>query len=512
MTLHKPASRPVLGVVSDSKLNISNNNNSTSTASGEDFFASKSFLKHNAHSTPIRNKTHDANPMKRSASEALKGFDEDATNANVRRDALSDSDADDSPKLKRARLLKMKLKLAYFKVRTNQTDTPLHQLKFPSPLTDTEPQGPSISASIFHSKKVPKKRQASCSASSSVSSLAAASAHRTAIKGGQKKSIMDDVVTKKGAFANLKRFNREYHSNNGSSSNHDSASMQYNTVPSSAPPGILTFNHHFHFSHLNNGTAPSFVSSVTSPSKFAISAVDKKQVRLPPVPRLPGYPASNIFHISRNSLLDSQNNNGNTNSDTNQNTIGNQNSIATATTSTSTVHDFHDTTIEEKLEIEKEGNDTTILQNESTSTPLLRRRHSIDQMERNDPDLTILQSNNSVLMSTPVRQNGKQVKKPKPAAQAKAKAQTAPATGTNTTTNINTNSTTDFTTPSSKKRLPSLGESRNQKNENTNNSLKHNNSILKDEDETQLMSSPTRLLSTPSSIGAAKCLLQLAHR
>ncbi|GME99751.1 unnamed protein product [[Candida] boidinii] len=33
-----------------------------------------------------------------------------------------------------------------------------------------------------------------------------------------------------------------------------------------------------------------------------------------------------------------------------------------------------------------------------------------------------------------------------------------------------------------------------------------------DGDETQIMSSPTRLLSTPSSIGAARCLLQLAHR
>ncbi|CDK27018.1 unnamed protein product [Kuraishia capsulata CBS 1993] len=33
-----------------------------------------------------------------------------------------------------------------------------------------------------------------------------------------------------------------------------------------------------------------------------------------------------------------------------------------------------------------------------------------------------------------------------------------------------------------------------------------------DQDETQLMSSPSRLLSTPSSIGAAKCLLQLALR
>lgn len=502
MTLHKPASRPVLGVVSDSKLNISNNNNSNSNSTGEDFFASKSFLRHNAHSTPIRSKTHGVNVMKRSASAAFKGSDERVANAPVKRDALSGLDGEDSPKLKRARLLKMKLKLAYFKVKTNQTETPLHELKFPSSLAGPEPLSSSQQASIFHSTKLAKKRSASSSSSS---------AHRTsALKGGQKKSIMDDIVTKKGAFANLKRFNREYNSNNGnngSNSNRDPASMQYSTVPSSAPPGILTFNHHFHHSHLNNGTAPAFVSSVTSPSKFAISAMDKKQVKLPPVPKLLGYPASNIFHISRHSLLDSQNN-----GDTNQNTIGNSNSIATATASTSTVHDFHDTTIDEKPETEKEGNDTTILQNESTSTPLLRRRHSIDQMERNDPDLTILQTNNSVLMSTPVRQKGKQVKKPKNGAQTKARSLTVPATSTNTTTNINTNSAIEFTTPSSKKRLPSLSEGRNQKNENTSNSLKHNNSILKDEDETQLMSSPTRLLSTPSSIGAAKCLLQLAYR
>lgn len=476
MSLSRSSSRQVLGVVSDSRLNI--HNNTTSHSLNDDVSTSKALLKHNAHSTPIRAQKDNTNPMKRNISAlSSSGGDE----GSKRLSSLSDSEVEDSPKLKRARLLKMKLKLAYFKVKTNQTETPLNDLKFPS-ASDSK-ASTSKSKSIFHSKKPSKKRSSSSSSSS----------HKPAGLKTQKKSIMDDVVTKKGAFANLKRFNREFNNNNsGNNTNGDASNMQYITVPSSAPPGVLTFNHHFHFSHLNHGT-PSFISSVTSPSRFAINSVDKKHVKLPPVPKLLGYPTPNIFHISRHSMMESQT--GDSNSNNNNN---NSNSIAT-------VHDFHDTTIEERLETEKEGNDTTILQNESMSTPLLRRRHSIDQMERNDPDLTILQSNNSILMSTPVRQKGRQMKKSKSATQSKPKGQAV------TTTSTHTNSITEFTTPSSKKRLPSVTDNKNHKTENNSNS-KHNNSILKDEDETQLMSSPTRLLSTPSSIGAAKCLLQLAHR
>lgn len=44
---------------------------------------------------------------------------------------VKESDSEISPRIKRARLLKMKLKLAYFKVKTNQTDTTIMNLKLP---------------------------------------------------------------------------------------------------------------------------------------------------------------------------------------------------------------------------------------------------------------------------------------------------------------------------------------------------------------------------------------------
>lgn len=45
---------------------------------------------------------------------------------------VKESDSALSPKTKRARLFKMKLKLAYFKVKTNQTDTTIMNLKLPT--------------------------------------------------------------------------------------------------------------------------------------------------------------------------------------------------------------------------------------------------------------------------------------------------------------------------------------------------------------------------------------------
>lgn len=426
MTLNQPLSRPVLSVISNNQLNIYNNISNTNNSNN-----SNTVIKNNAHSTPIRSKSNNLNVIankKRLISEINNNEDDE----NI------------SPKLKRARLLKMKLQLAYFKVKTNQTDIPLSNLKLPNNKNNNR----SIFTKNTKSHKIVNKKKIS----NTLKSL--------------KKSTMDDIVTKKGTFANLKRFNQEF-----------TSSQKNSSIPSSAPPNILSFNQSLHYSNLGSN-----VSSVTSPSKFAISLIDKKRVKLPPVPKLLGLPHSNIFQIANN------NNTNDTNISFNDTTIDEKNEQTQIHIQTSSQNqqdkENHNT---------HNNNDSTILQNESTSTPLLNRRHSIDQIERNDPDLTILQGN-SILMSTPVRHKKDQNDK-------KSSSHKSNQLKKSVSSNSALNNNTDFTTPSSLKRKS-----------DSKNKLKHNNSILKDDDETQLMSSPTRLLSTPSSIGAAKCLLQLAHR
>lgn len=423
MTLNQPLSRPVLSVISNNQLNIHNNIPNTNNLN-----ESNTFIKNNAHSTPIRSKSNNLNVIANK-----KRLISEINNSN-------EDDEDISPKLKRARLLKMKLQLAYFKVKTNQTDIPLSDLKLPNNKNNNK--------SIFNKNTKNHKTINKKKISNTLKSL--------------KKSTMDDIVTKKGTFANLKRFNQEFTSSNKNSS-----------IPSSAPPNILSFNQNLHYSNIGNN-----VSSVTSPSKFAITLIDKKRVRLPPVPKLLGLPHSNIFQIPNNN-----NHTNNTNMSFNDTTIDDRNDQTQTQIqiSSQTQHNNHNT------------NDSTILQNESTSTPLLHRRHSIDQIERNDPDLTILQSN-SILMSTPVRHKKDQNNK-------KSSSHKSNQPKKPISSNSASNNNIDFATPSSSKRKS-----------DSKNKLKQNNSILKDDDETQLMSSPTRLLSTPSSIGAAKCLLQLAHR
>lgn len=449
MISNQPLTRPVLSVISENQLNINNNNNSNLPSD------SSSFIKQNAHSTPIRSKISVLNN-----SSAINVGTTAIGNNKRSLNLDNDDDINVSPKLKRARLLKMKLQLAYFKVKTNQTEIPLNDLKLPNKKLNNN--------SIFNNTTLKKEH-----ASKSLHSL--------------KKSSMDDIVTKKGAFANLKRFNHEYTNKtntNLSNKNNNNNNNISTSIPSSAPAGILSFNHNFATSSYNSNSNS---NSVTSPSKFAISSVDNRHVRLPPVPKL-CFPGSNIFQITQNTS-------------------------------------FNDSTIDEKV-IEKEAtNETTILQNESTSTPLLRRRHSMDHVERNDPDMTILQSN-SILMSTPVRQQ-KNIKLSK---KSLTKSNQNKITLTSTTSSTNNS---DFATPSSSKRksLNSKNKSKqtnnnqnnnhnssssnNSSNNNHNNHHHHNNNsnnILKDDEDSQIMSSPTRLLFTPSSIGAAKCLLQLAHR
>lgn len=402
MSLNQPTARPVLSIVSDSNLNIRKKYSSdfpklpakTSTPLSARLTENRTF-------DDIVNKHSEKIPVKRSISDRERMGTLNST-----------SDVELSPKLKRARLLKMKLKLAYFKVKTNQTDIPLTSLKLPEERKAKE--------NIFNRASKPK-------------SLAL------------KKKSIDYVVAQKGASAISSRFslNQNY--------------IEHITnAPLSAPATILTFNQR-QFKHNHS-------ASVTSPSKFLISntVLGKRPLKqtLPPV--------SKIFGIG-----------GSTNYNSTS-ALSNKQSLLSHSTNIPA-----DLTVDEKNE-EKDVNETTILQNDTTSTPLPRRRHSIEQMERNnDPDLTILQSNNSILMSTPVRQQ--------PKSSMMRKSRSCDGTTPNHVSILNSNlSITKSSSECNQQQCnPSTG----------------------DGDDTHFnMSSPTRLLSTPSSIGAAKCLLQLAHR
>lgn len=141
----------------------------------------------------------------------------------------------------------------------------------------------------------------------------------------------------------------------------------------------------------------------------------------------------------------------------------------------------------------EERNDTN-----THSTPLLksRRRHSYDHTETTvdaeveadidakdveDTDMTIQQHHSILHMSTPVRQR---------------------SVPTNASKRLVASNSKRVTAFSNKENIISA----------TTGIVAATGSCIDNDDETQIMSSPTRLMSTPSSIGAAKCLLQLAYR
>ncbi|KAG7879330.1 hypothetical protein KL905_003271 [Ogataea polymorpha] len=150
-----------------------------------------------------------------------------------------------SPKLQRARMLKLKLQLAYYKVTTNQMDVPLTSLKVPS----KERQ---------HGSPISKRRR-----SNALDDLLASSTpvlNRNRRIGPMRRrgvSFLDDVVKKRATSANLKR-----------------ASLQYRKVSS-----------------LNS-------VAQTSPSRFVTTSKGASKAKLPPVPR-------NAIHHSDSTLLDS---------------------------------------------------------------------------------------------------------------------------------------------------------------------------------------------------------------
>jgi hypothetical protein len=444
--------RTILGVIPDSKLNIKISNSNITN----DININKKSINSNTQKTPIKSKFDDIvnnysvnNPMKRSISnrETLT-FSNSLTNISPTYPTHSSSDTELSPKLKRARLLKMKLKLAYFKVKTNQTATSLTNLKLPN--NDNNYIDSNSRKNIFNKSKV--------------SNLSL----------NLKNSSMDDIVRKKGTSENLKRFNLEY---NNIDHNKTHQSIK------SAPSNILSF------SQLNYQNRNS--SSVTSPSKFAMSTVDKQSVKLPPVSKIFNFASSSSSSTTAVTTTNQEEIETNSNPFTSSKSLAipsKLNKLNKPNKSNNSIHinnSFNSINADLTIE-EKETNETTILQNETTntSTPIFNRNaQNLEHLEKNNnSDFTLFQ-NSALLMSTPVRK---------------------PLTNNKKQLRRNNSKTLNSTTPIHSSNL----------NTSLNNGIKINrsNSILKDEDETQLMSSPTKLLSTPSSIGAAKCLLQLAHR
>lgn len=351
--------RQALSVVSDKKLNIISN------------------------STPKKRTLHvssSLNSKRISLKDAPTDFDTIMNNHLKRKsDQLDHIDSlDVSPNLKRARILRMKLQLAYYKVKTNQIETKTHNLKY---------------------------------------------------------------------------FDKNIFSNNVSLEK----PVLNNNYPLSAPPTTLAFS--------NIPYTAKYNASVTSPSRFAISQPSLKRLdRNTPTPPLARFSTANA--AKSNSLL------------------------AREITRSQSTNYPNETTID---------CEATILQNDSMSTPLVRR-HSVDIVDSNthDPDTTILQS--SILVSTPIRKRAKKsgIDKGSNKQVSFTRDDTIECENVELDNNLNINNDNKKIISNDKPSKKCIAEEEEEE----------------EEDSTRLFSSPTRerLLCTPSSTAAAKCLLQLAHR
>lgn len=413
-------SRQVLSVVSDNKLNIISN--STPKKHVLDATGSKSNLtlpsKFNSSLNIKKLSLNLKNAHTKTSTETkISNFDTIMNNHLKRKSDQVDNinSLDVSPNLKRARLLRMKLQLAYYKVKTNQTEIKTTNLKY-------------YDKNIFN-----------INTKSNIETDLDTKMPTTRTKITTKITTASPPLPEATTATVTKPTNRVTSISNKPILN----------FPLSAPPTTLAFS--------NLPFKAKFSSSVTSPSKFAICQVSKKndrQLQAPPVARL-------LSNTSNNNVE----------------------SAKEITRSQSNIYP-NETTIDEG----------TILQNDSTSTPLLRR-HSVDiiesngtETEKHDPDSTILQT--SMLVSTPIRNRVKHIKIGH--------------------TNSNSKATESI--------RASRYETIEYKDKEVITKRNDANIIVEyDDDEeeaTRIFSSPTRerLLCTPSSTAAAKCLLQLAHR
>ncbi|GME81761.1 unnamed protein product [Ambrosiozyma monospora] len=357
--------------------------------------------------------------------------------------------------MERAKNLKLKLQLAYYKVKTNQTGVPLQDLKLPLQApTPTKSRHHNNSVNSYQSSNtldvfnqgsnasqnsqnvnamadllaastplLMKKVNAVPPKSFNFSKVSVLSTGSNRSSKNSHKCFLDEVVNKKATCANLKRASLEFFQatksdcHNGNHHHTSECSSSGSSSPTSAPSHITNFN----LGSLPTPTTASIssnplhhhllVSNQTSPSKFVISRPDinrepvtyKNSVKLPPIPK----------------FFD------------NESTKQRCYSLPTpSTTSAST------------------------LATPTTFTASSNHQHT-------ESDSTILQNTSSLLL---------------------------------------------MTTPVGKSKSFAGASS------NSIRGRKSHNQQSNAGDETQLLSSPTRLLSTPSSIGAARCLLQLSKR
>ncbi|GMG21647.1 unnamed protein product [Ambrosiozyma monospora] len=466
------SSRLALAPLSTSKLNISHNSKSRS-------FGGYSKSKSSSLYSPVRAskenvfKIHSFNSFSGSVSvsgspsfkKSLHAGNSNRLNrSNTSSFKISKPKNEISPRMERAKNLKLKLQLAYYKVKTNQTGVPLQDLKLPLQApTPTKSRRHNNSYHSYHSSNtldafnqcsnvaqnaqnvnaiadllaastplLMKKVNAVPPKSFKFSKVSVLSTGSTRSSKNSHKCFLDEVVNKKATCANLKRASLEFFQatksdcHNGNNHHHtNECSRSGSSSPTSAPSHITNFN----LGSLPTPTTAStssnpvqatylhhhlLISNQTSPSKFVISRPElnrepvsyKTSVKLPPI--------SKFFD--------------------NESTKQRCYSLPTPSTTTT-------------------GSASTT---PSTVTTSSNHQHT-------ESDSTILQNTSSLLlMTTPV-----------------GKSKSFAGSSTNSI----------------------MGRKSRNINQQSNTA-----------DETQLMSSPTRLLSTPSSIGAARCLLQLSKR
>lgn len=267
--------RIALNSLTDSDLNI-NRNTPTKFAKVQ---RANSFL----HSTPIKQR-----PNKR----PLVTLDlSDSNYLNIRNDPYDISE-NVAPRLKRARIIKMKLQIAWYKVKTNQTTTPITELKFPIATKKNQqnhvlsPISKKSMLELTASKlyKLPSEAVLPFNVSPSIDAFQ--------LHG----SKMDDIVLKR-SLKNKHNFN--------------------NQIPSSAPASITSFNNnqinnHNH-NHNNNNNIFSSINSISS-NKYSLelkaNSATTESFKLPPISKLLHHRTDNLgdfYHSHSHSQSDIKN-------------------------------------------------------------------------------------------------------------------------------------------------------------------------------------------------------------
>lgn len=247
MTAATSVGRVALSSFTDSDLNITRNSSSRSSK----LVKTDSFLQ----STPIKS---------RSLKRPLAALElTDSNRIKTTHHKLIENDPYDisdniSPRIKRARLIKMKLQIAWYKVKTNQTTTPVNELKFPmlKKKIQTRPTSPVTKKSMLEM------------AASKVYQLPSLNISPTYENFSLHGNKMDDIVSK--------RVSQTYYK----------GSNTFN-VPASAPASTLSF---LNANLFNSTPKPTSVNSSSSPTKFSLalkaSSATTEMFKLPPISKI----------------------------------------------------------------------------------------------------------------------------------------------------------------------------------------------------------------------------------